>query len=143
MEEDKGNEIRTPGSKSWRIQSIYMKEQVDSFWSKTDEKTRKSDSPHALIICLRPSLNSAVYTKAQPHNSEEFRQKVHKRLSKAQIRYLTDCSEHELEVLLSGYLSQAEKRKEHHDDDTRTLKGLRSGTSNFLNNFNDYVQAYS
>jgi hypothetical protein len=101
MEQDKGNEAQIPGSKSWRIQAIYRKDQVDSFWDKTDEKTRKSDSPHALIICLRPSLNSAVYTKAQPHNSEEFRQKVHKRLSKAQIRYLTDCSEHELEVLLS------------------------------------------
>jgi len=59
------------------------------------------------------------------------------------MKYLSDCSEHELEVLLSGYLSQAENEKEHHDEETRGLKGVRRGTSKFLNNFNDYVQAYS
>jgi hypothetical protein len=142
MVQDEENEVPTPVSKLWRIQSIYMKEHVESFWSKTDEKTRKSDSLNTLIMCLH-SLNSAVYMKAQPRDSEEFHQRIRKKLSKAQTQYLTNCSESELETLLSRYLSQAENRKNQHDEDTRGLKRARSGTSKFLNNFNDYIQAYS
>lgn len=80
---------------------------------------------------------------AKPQNTEEFRQKIRKRLSKAETQYLSDCSASELETLFSRYLGQAEDRREHHDGDMRVLNRARKESSKFLNNFNDYVQAYS
>lgn len=84
-----------------------------------------------------------MHLSAQPQNAEEFGQKIRKRLSRAETRYLSNCSASELETLFSRYLGQAEDSREHYDGDMRVLNRVRKETSKFLNNFNDYVQAYS
>jgi hypothetical protein len=47
MDKDKGTT-----TKQWRLPFIYRKEQVDSFWSKTDANTRRSDFSEGTLICM-------------------------------------------------------------------------------------------
>jgi hypothetical protein len=39
-------------AKQWRLRFIYRKEQVDSFWSKTDANTRRSVFSEGTLICM-------------------------------------------------------------------------------------------
>jgi len=94
---------------------------------------------------MRKRASRAIHELALPQNDDVFRQEIKKRLTRTEIRYLSDCSAEKLESLLSSYLGQAQNSKEHHGGDggRRGLKWARSSTSKFLNNFNNYLQAYS
>jgi hypothetical protein len=52
MDKDNRSEMPTPTTKQWKLPLIYKKELIDSFWNKTDEKTRKLDSPECSFFIL-------------------------------------------------------------------------------------------
>lgn len=137
------NETAAPATTHWKLPLIYQKDLVDSFWSETDEDTRKLVFPEYTYCMLTMSYNSAISLSAQPRNANEFRQKIRKSLTGDETKYLTNCSASELEILFSRYLDQVENAKKHHEGDGRGWKAARNGVSKFLNNFNDYVRAYS
>ena len=80
---------------------------------------------------------------AQAEASQGFHQKVTKKLSEADQQYISSCSEAELEALILKHLNKANNGKARHDNDRSRLGRARSGTSKFLNNFHEYVQAFS
>jgi len=84
-----------------------------------------------------------VEETAHAEQSEEYRQRVVNKLPNDYRRYLSKCSEEELEVLLLECLRKANDGRYQHDSDNSRSARIRSGTSKFLNSFHNYTQSFS
>jgi hypothetical protein len=94
-----------------------------------------------LFILL--TRRSKVHTAAQCEKEDLLPQKIRKRLSSREKKYIDGSSAPELETILQSYLEQATERHDNVTNSARkTLRAEKSATK-FLNIFHGYVQAYS
>jgi predicted RNA-binding protein len=86
---------------------------------------------------------SAVRKTADPALKDEFKVRISKSLSKKERELLSSQSYEKLEELMRYYLGQAQSEQEKYRADNKWINRAGRRTTEFLNNFNGYVEAYS
>jgi len=95
-------------------------------------------------MLLTISSNSAVRETADPALQDKgFRSRITKRLTKTEREFLSSQPYDKLEELMRYYLGQAQSQQEKHHAEKKWIKKAGRRTTEFLTNFQGYMEAYS
>ncbi|KAF2660353.1 hypothetical protein K491DRAFT_774836 [Lophiostoma macrostomum CBS 122681] len=126
-------EVLVSGEGHERKQSafaVYSPETVKAFWKSKDEKSAQDES-------------RLVQEAARTDNEALLSDRVYKKLSKDERRYLQGASATELDGVLQTYLNRAHKETNKAKTSMQTGSRVERSATRFLDQFHGYVQAYS